>query len=379
MLLADEFFDEDFIAFWNIDFGVRIKSAAGSDATDARRGLAPLLREVAAGAQFTPHVYEVILRAFERGLDGILFRMIGAEPRTQQAVNAFGIGLDGRCVTGDDAPSNAPSGDEIVFRHAAEGDARHVGRDRGEGNVRSGVSLRIVIENQFVVDFIGEDYETVPAGKVGDLLEHLPRAERSRRIIRIDQNNRAGAGRELAFDVGKFGLPSVVFVQVVGVDGNAQLAQNGRVERIVGLRRENVLARIHQGADAEIDCLAYAGGDEDVADGRDAFARGLAANCFKYFGNSGRGSVSVLAVAHGLVSGFDDVRWSMEVEVERVADVQGQYFVALCDDFVGHAGEVANSVADIVETPGGGYFAGLRGGHRVKNEPLPQRSQGSTG
>src|SRR5258708_21613784 len=55
VLLADEFFDEDFVGLRNLDFGVSIKSSARSDAAYARRGLAPLLREIAAGAQLALH------------------------------------------------------------------------------------------------------------------------------------------------------------------------------------------------------------------------------------------------------------------------------------------------------------------------------------
>src|SRR5258708_6880138 len=137
VFLADEFFDEDFVALRNVDAREGVERAPRGNAPYARRRLAPLLREIPTGSQFAPHFDEMILRAFERGLDGILLGMIRAEARAQQAVNAFGVRLDGRGVAGNDAPSDAPSGDEIIFRHAAEGDAGNVGRDGGEGKVRS--------------------------------------------------------------------------------------------------------------------------------------------------------------------------------------------------------------------------------------------------
>ena len=219
-------------------------------------------------------------------------------------------------------------------------------------------------ENQLVVDFVGEDDQVVTARQFGDLLEHLPRAQRACGIVGVDQHDAASARRELAFDVGEFGLPGVVFVEIVGVERDAQLAQNGRVERVVGTWSENVFAGIHQSADAEIDGFAYAGCDEDVAHGGDAFARGFASNRLERFWNAGRWRVAVLAVAHGFVGGFDDVRRSLEIEVERVADVQRQNFVSLLDDFVSDAGQVANGVADVVEALGGGDLAGLGSGHR---------------
>ena len=93
--------------------------------------------------------------------------------------------------------------------------------------------------------------------------------------------------RELALDIGQFGLPGVVFIQIVSVERDAQLAQNGRVKRVVGLRRENVFAGIHQRTDAKIDGLTHAGGDENILHSGDAFARGFAANCLDRLWNAG--------------------------------------------------------------------------------------------
>ena len=72
------------------------------------------------------------------------------------------------------------------------------------------------------------------------------------------------------------------------------------------------------------------------------------------FRDAGRRSVSVLAVAHGLVDRLDNMRWCLEVEVQRIADVQRKNLVALGSDFVGNARQVADCVADIVEPRGGG-------------------------
>jgi hypothetical protein len=44
VLLADEFFDEDFVALRNVDARESIECAAGGDAANARRGFAPFLR-----------------------------------------------------------------------------------------------------------------------------------------------------------------------------------------------------------------------------------------------------------------------------------------------------------------------------------------------
>ncbi len=361
MLLSDKLLDEDFVALRNVDPRKGVERAAGGDAAYARRGLAPLLSEIATGTQLALHFNEMILRAFERGLDRVLLGMIGAEARTQQAVDGFGIGLYGSGFTGDDAPSNAPSGDEIVLRHAAERHAGHVGRNRRKSDVWR------VFQNQFVVDFVGKYDQVVAARQFRNLLQHLPRAQRAGGIVGINQNDAARPRRELAFDVGELGLPRVIFIEIVSIDRNPQLAQDCRVQRVVGLRRENVFAGIHQCGDAQIDSLADTGGDENVLHGRDALTRSFAANCFERFWNTRGWRVSVFAVAHRFVHGFDDVGRSLEVEVERVANVQWQDLVSLFDDLVGYAGQIADGIADVVEAGGGGDLAGLRRGHGSKN------------
>jgi len=43
----------------------------------------------------------------------------------------------------------------------------------------------------------------------------------------VNEYDAAGARRDLAFDVGQFGLPGVVFVEVVSVERDTELAEDG--------------------------------------------------------------------------------------------------------------------------------------------------------
>ena len=56
-----------------------------------------------------------------------------------------------------------------------------------------------------------------------------------------------------------------------------------------------------------------------------------------------------------------------------------QNFVSLLDDFVGHAGQVANGVADVLETLGGGDFVGLGEGHQESSCSLKIVQEGAAG
>ena len=118
MFLADQFFHEDLIALGNVDARIGVERSARGNATDAGRRLAPFLGEIAARAQFPLNFDEMVLWTFQSSLDRILFGMVGAEARTQQTMHSLGVGLECCGFAGDDTPSDAPSGDEVILRHS---------------------------------------------------------------------------------------------------------------------------------------------------------------------------------------------------------------------------------------------------------------------
>ena len=91
VFLANQLLDENFITFGNVDSGIRIECSARRNATDTRGRFAPLLGEIAPRPEFSLYFDEMILRAFERGLDRVLLGVIGAQARPQQAVHPFGV------------------------------------------------------------------------------------------------------------------------------------------------------------------------------------------------------------------------------------------------------------------------------------------------
>jgi len=53
----------------------------------------------------------------------------------------------------------------------------------------------------------------------------------------------------------------------------------------------------------------------------------------------------------------------MEVEIERITDVERENHMSLLDDFVGNTRQIPDSVADVLESGCGGDFAGLSERH----------------
>src|ERR1039458_8787044 len=351
MLLTNEFGYKNVVAFRDVDARVRVESPARRYTTHARSFVAPLHGQIAAAAQLALHFDEVILRTFERGLDRVLLGMVSAQARTQQLVHTFQVRLDDGSFAAGNAPSNAPSRSEVILRQSAERNDRQIGRDRGHGNMGI-VVLVLAVDNQLVVNFIRKDNQIMLAGEFGDLFQHRARTYRAGRVVGIDQHNPARPRRDLFLDVVEIGLPAVFFVQVIIIQSDSELRQNRGIERIIGAGRKQVIARIEQRGQAEVDRLADARSDEDILNVSDPFAGRLAANRFERLRDSRRTRISIITVAHCAIDGFNHVGGRLEVKVERVADVERQNLVSLPGDLIGNAGQVADGVADVFETGG---------------------------
>src|SRR5208337_5054129 len=101
--------------------------------------------QIAPAAQLALDFEQVILRAFECGPDRVLLGMIGAQARTQELVDAFQVRLDDGSFAAGNAPSDAPSGGEVILGQSAESNDRHIGRDRGHGDVRVVIYYQLVV------------------------------------------------------------------------------------------------------------------------------------------------------------------------------------------------------------------------------------------
>ena len=185
------------------------------------------------------------------------------------------------------------------------------------------------IQDQLVVNLVGENDQIVAPRQFRQLFQHAAGADCAGGIIGIDQHNGAGARIDLALQVDQVRLPGVVFVQIVRRDRNAELAQHGGVERVVRTRSQNMFAGIDQGGQTDIHGFAGARSHERVLHRGNALARRLAANGFERLRNARRRRVAVLVLAHRLVDGFDQVRRSFEIKNIGIADVERQDLVAL--------------------------------------------------
>jgi hypothetical protein len=77
VLLTEQFLHEDVVALRDVQSRIGIKRSSRRDTTNALCVVAPLHGYITAAAQLTGDFRQVILRAFQRRLDGILLRMVG--------------------------------------------------------------------------------------------------------------------------------------------------------------------------------------------------------------------------------------------------------------------------------------------------------------
>src|ERR1019366_1719289 len=134
-LLLQQLTDEGQIVFRNVERRVGVKRSLRRDELYAGRFSRPFHREIGTAAQLFVDPLQVILRAFEGGLDRELRRLRRTQAGAQQLVHALEIGVDDLRGAGGDAPADAPSGHEIRLGETVEGDAGNVGRQGCDGDV----------------------------------------------------------------------------------------------------------------------------------------------------------------------------------------------------------------------------------------------------
>ena len=103
---------------------------------------------------------QVILRAFQRRAHRKLLGIIRAQARPQELVDPLDVRFDRGRVAAHHSPAHSPAGNEIAFREAIESHYRNVRRQGRERN------MRLIVENQLVVDFVGKNDKVVLPGEI---------------------------------------------------------------------------------------------------------------------------------------------------------------------------------------------------------------------
>ena len=198
---------------------------------------------------------------------------------------------------------------------------------RGE---RRGAHVGGVVVQDLVVDLVREQDQVVPAGQLDDLLQRRSPVHGPGRVVRVDDDDRLGPGRDLRRQVGQVGLPVVGLVAQVVHGVAAAQRDRGRPQGIVRHRHEDLVAVVQQRLQRQHDQLGDAVAEPDVLDVDPVDALVLVV---LHHRAAGRQQALGVAVPVGLRQVEDDVLQHLggclEAERGRVADVELEHMLAL--------------------------------------------------
>src|SRR5690606_4065485 len=194
------------------------------------------------------------LVAAQRRLHRELRGHVGTQAHVGQNLQPFDVVAGLVLGAAEDHPAGAEAGQPVRFGQTVEGDDEQVVAQRGHWNV-----LRIVIQD-LAVDLVREDDQVVLARNTGDLQQNLLAVYRTRGIVRVDDDDRAGVRGDLLLDILDVRKPVRGLVTVI-VHGHAARQADGRgPQRVVGGRDQYFIAvveqRLHRHDDQLADAIA---------------------------------------------------------------------------------------------------------------------------
>ncbi|MNM78652.1 hypothetical protein D3C81_905620 [compost metagenome] len=343
--------DELFVVMDRADLGVdpreciqrphRLDAAHARNVVEQLPGAVALLQQAALGQ----HQVIDALIATQGGLDRMLARHVGTQAHVGQHVDAFDVALGVVFRAGNGDPAGAEAGHAVGLGQAVEGQAEHVRRQRGGGDV-----LGFVVED-LVVDLVGEQHKIVLARQFDDVHQDFLRIHRAGRVVRVDQHQCLGIGGDLRLHVVNVGEPAGLLVAQVVHRLAAAERHGGGPQRVVGGRDQHFVAVVQQRLHRHDDQLGHAVAQVDVLDG-DAFDFLLLAVLHHRLACAEQALGVAVALCGGQVADhiLKDFIRRLEAKRRRVADVQLEDAVAfLFQAFGVLEHRAANVVADIGE------------------------------
>ena len=205
------------------------------------------------------------------------------------------------------------------------------------------------IDEELVVNLIGENHQAVARSDLQNSSQRLAAADGSRGIAGVDDDDgpclRIPLGIDAPLDVIQVRLPAVLLIALIGDRFAAEFHQRGFVERVAGRGDQDAVARIEQRRETDFDGFTHAGGNKHLLNAADALALGLRANGAQRLLDSRGGSIAIVPRQHGLEGGLDDMARRQEIVGRRVPDIQAQQLLARCLSLLSHQHNVSNGVA----------------------------------
>ena len=220
-----------------------------SDSRNIRQcliNILPLFIDPSAGSNVIPDaLMPSQCRLYDR-----LRRYIGAESHIGKHLDSLDIIGSDPFVSAENHPSDPESRDHMRFGQSAVGHAEQIRRKRRDGY------MFFPIHDQAVINLIGKNHQLMFSCNVNDLLKHFPWIQRSRRIVRVDDNDRFRPGSDLLSDIRHIRIPVGLFITDI-MNGFASCkGRTCRPERIIRGRDQDLIAVVQKRRHAEIDQFA---------------------------------------------------------------------------------------------------------------------------
>jgi hypothetical protein len=187
-----------------------------------------------------------------------------------------------------------------------------------------------VVEDDLLVDLVGEDHQIVPAGYVDQAADRGVRVDRAGRVVRVDDHEPVGVLGDLGLDVGQVRVPAVVLVAEIVHRGAAGQGHGAGPQRIVRGRDQDLVAVVDEGLEHHGDQLRDPVADEDVADPGLGQAARLVVLGYRGPRRIEPAGIAVpLGVRQVMHHVGDDRLRRVEAEQGQIADIELEHPVAL--------------------------------------------------
>ena len=188
----------------------------------------------------------------------------------------------------------------------------------------------------------------MPVRQLDELAPHLSGVDRAGGVVRVDDDERPGRGRDQAADVIDVGQPAAGRISAIEDWPGADLREHSCVQWIGRHRDEHFIPSLGKRSERQLNAFRRPGCDDDaVRKDRHSTPRTIGGYGFARFEDPDRGRVAILSAPQRRFDGVNEVRRRLEPEDDRIADVEIPDFPSGCLNLSG----LRHDIADCVDEP----------------------------
>ena len=269
-----------------------------------------LRRQFGAGAEVGAELVLMRPVAEERRGDRVLHWAVRAQTAIRELLDCREDAIE-PVVPADRHPAGAPAGRQVGLRQRRE-------RDDGGIEVLGGDGRHGAVVGEIGVDLVGQERKVVPVRQIDELAPHLAGVDRAGRVVRVDDDERPGRGRDQAADVIDVGQPAAGGISAIEDRLCADLREHSCVQWIGRHRDQHFIPSFGKRSERQLNAFRRPGCDDHaVRKDRHATPRTIGGHRFARFEDTDRGRVAILSAPQRRFDGVNEVRRRLEPEDDR--------------------------------------------------------------